>query len=102
MSEACVSAAGAIVYVVVGLFAFFALVSMVPISGMTDVPHYARTFICAPHRALPLLRSHHRARVRACRHVDWPPLRRRQGRAQPPQPAAAPGVLACAHRTRVS
>jgi hypothetical protein len=47
VSEACVSAAGAIVYVVVGMLVFFALVSTIPVSGMTDIPHYAKTFLCA-------------------------------------------------------
>ena len=55
VSEACVSAAGAIVYVVVGLFVFFALVSAVPVNGMTDMPHYARTFVCAHSRVLAWL-----------------------------------------------
>jgi hypothetical protein len=55
VSEACVSAAGAIVYVVAGLFVFFALVSAVPINGMTDMPHYARTFVCAHPRVLAWL-----------------------------------------------
>lgn len=96
LARACVSAAGAVCYVVVGFFffCFIALKFPHPISGVTDMPEYAKSFLCARPSARPSARCPHApaTRVRAQTHrwritsttstrVSAPAARRRHPRS---------------------
>lgn len=43
--KSCVRQTGSCCWVFLGFVAFTVLVSYVPVSGVTDVPHYARTIM---------------------------------------------------------